>query len=165
MFKSDILSIRKVRFRSNIKCFEFFGQPTIYHLPNPNSDVAKLKFLERSKAHKISDWLSQAERFELDCAGLAKSLSFILAPLDLVIKSQIKLVWCFIYLNCLLTVNYQTHGKTISIVVQHGLKGWPPAKKENRVETFLSHWCKMGYHTKLTNPSPQYITLPTPIVC
>ena len=28
MFESDILNIRKVRFRSNIQCFEFFGQPT-----------------------------------------------------------------------------------------------------------------------------------------
>ena len=28
MFKSDNLDIRKVRFRSNIKCFEYFGQPT-----------------------------------------------------------------------------------------------------------------------------------------
>ena len=28
MFKSDIFDIRKVRFRSNIKCFEYFGQPT-----------------------------------------------------------------------------------------------------------------------------------------
>ena len=27
MFKSDIFDIRKVRFRSNIKCFEYFGQP------------------------------------------------------------------------------------------------------------------------------------------
>ena len=27
IFKSDILNIQKVRFRSNIQCFEFFGQP------------------------------------------------------------------------------------------------------------------------------------------
>ena len=29
MFKSDNFDIRKVRFRSNIKCFEYFGQPTV----------------------------------------------------------------------------------------------------------------------------------------
>ena len=28
MFKSDIFTIRKVRSEANIKCFEFFGQPT-----------------------------------------------------------------------------------------------------------------------------------------
>ena len=28
MFESDILNIRKVRFRSNMQCFESFGQPT-----------------------------------------------------------------------------------------------------------------------------------------
>ena len=29
MFKSDIFTIRKVRSEANIKCFEFFGQPTL----------------------------------------------------------------------------------------------------------------------------------------
>ena len=32
MFRSWILSIRKVQIRSNIKCFEYFGQPTIKYL-------------------------------------------------------------------------------------------------------------------------------------
>ena len=28
MFKSDVFTIRKVQIRANIKCFEYFGQPT-----------------------------------------------------------------------------------------------------------------------------------------
>ena len=31
MFKSDIFTIRKVRSEANIKCFEFFGQPTLQY--------------------------------------------------------------------------------------------------------------------------------------
>jgi hypothetical protein len=31
MFRSDILNIRKVRIRSNMQCFEIFGQPTNTH--------------------------------------------------------------------------------------------------------------------------------------
>ena len=32
MFRSRILNIRKVQIRSNIKCFEFFGQPSSEYL-------------------------------------------------------------------------------------------------------------------------------------
>ena len=28
MFKSDMVTIRKVQIRANVKCFEYFGQPT-----------------------------------------------------------------------------------------------------------------------------------------
>ena len=112
----------------------------------PNGNVSKLKFLERSKAHKISDWL----RFELDCTGLAKILVTHF-PSNTLIKSQIKLVWC-----CIKTVYIHTDSKLSDRWQNHfyscaaWLERMTTSKKENRVETFLSHWCKMGYHTKLT---------------
>ena len=63
MFKSDIFDIRKVRFRSNIQCFEFFKHPTvmipnnscIFLQPKPNQKMmSKILIALFATVHTIS---------------------------------------------------------------------------------------------------------------